>query len=561
MPDLPSQADIVIVGAGVSGLYCAWRILKDDQKHDRQRSIVIVERLNRTGGRLDTDLITIEDESGNATSTIREEEGGMRFNYHMVELQTLFKALDLCDDIVPFPMSTGAPENDPRRYFYRGKGFTVADANRDPHIWSTIYTLAPDEQGKAPTALLSEAYHAILDANAWTAPEFPTPDYWQRFRLECTWKEVTLNQWTLWGLLRDMGYTEESITMMVHSIGFEGPFQSLMNAGEAFQLLEDFPTNPTYFTLREGFSTLPNALRDEVMAMGGQIFLGANVDAIEGATGDFTLHLTEVPLGESSDPTPYAPGHSTASICSDHVILAVARKALQILFATSPALNTSDDADTLWMDLQTTTEQRLMKINLYFEEAWWERTNGITFGPSYSDLPVNSVYPFYPLDGHSARNPAALTIYCDFTNTYFWQGLQNVGPKFSSPLQEEHDRAVPQVLFPASEAVVEEVLRQFKALFDTQDVPRPVMTSFRNWDGEDDFGYAVHQWGIGAQDDEVMKRLAEPITGLYTCNEAYSDMQGWVNGSLRSSDLALGRIGLPPITEAFGSQCEDSDAG
>jgi hypothetical protein len=82
-----------------------------------------------------------------------------------------------------------------------------------------------------------------------------------------------------------------------------------------------------------------------------------------------------------------------------------------------------------------------------------------------------------------------------------------------------------------------------------------VLTSFRNWDGEDDFGYAVHQWGINARDDEVMKRLAEPVPNLYTCNEAYSDMQGWVNGSLRSCDLALVCLGLKPITEAFGDRC------
>ncbi|MDG2052427.1 MAG: hypothetical protein P8J69_01435 [Flavobacteriaceae bacterium] len=28
---------------------------------------------------------------------------------------------------------------------------------------------------------------------------------------------------------------------------------------------------------------------------------------------------------------------------------------------------------------------------------------------------------------------------------------------------------------------------------------------------------------------------------IYICNEAWSDMQGWVNGSLRSADLVLNR--------------------
>ena len=63
------------------------------------------------------------------------------------------------------------------------------------------------------------------------------------------------------------------------------------------------------------------------------------------------------------------------------------------------------------------------------------------------------MYPFYPIDADpSPHNPAVLTIYCDFTNTYSWQGLPNVRPKFSSPLQEIHDRRVPPALFPVSEA-------------------------------------------------------------------------------------------------------------
>ncbi len=35
-----------------------------------------------------------------------------------------------------------------------------------------------------------------------------------------------------------------------------------------------------------------------------------------------------------------------------------------------------------------------MKINACYGEAWWESTNGITYGPPFTDLPVNPVYPF-----------------------------------------------------------------------------------------------------------------------------------------------------------------------
>ncbi len=83
-----SDADIVIVGAGISGLYCAYRLLQQDSA----RRITIVERLNRTGGRLDTDLIEVK-----PGEIVREEEGGMRFLYSMTELMQLTNELALCN--------------------------------------------------------------------------------------------------------------------------------------------------------------------------------------------------------------------------------------------------------------------------------------------------------------------------------------------------------------------------------------------------------------------------------------------------------------------------------
>ena len=54
--DLPENAEVLIVGAGAAGLYCAYRLLKEGKSKD----VVIVERLNRIGGRLDTDLIKVK---------------------------------------------------------------------------------------------------------------------------------------------------------------------------------------------------------------------------------------------------------------------------------------------------------------------------------------------------------------------------------------------------------------------------------------------------------------------------------------------------------------------
>lgn len=524
------DVDLIIVGAGVAGLYTAWKMLTE---HPGLR-IVLVERLNRTGGRLDTDLIRL------GGSTVRDEEGGMRFTEAMLELYGLIDALDLRDQIVPFPLT------DPRdRYYVRGQSFTVEEANANPGIWGSLYNLAPSEQDKSPGSIVAEIYDRLLREND-QDPETvnPTPEFWQKFRLEYKWKEKTLNQWQLWGLIRNMGYTEQCVTMLSHTLGFIGPFLSLANAGEAFQILEDFPAKAMFHTFKDGFSTIPDALVHRIGSLDGKIFLSCDVQQINGTMGSYRVELTEAtPPERQSSPFP-SPTAVGKQIRAPRVVLAVASNALRTLYATSPALHQQSDPPRLWANLSSVQEMRLMKINLYYDQIWWTKSessnNQLLVGHSFSDTALGSVYPFYALN-NPVDSPAALTIYCDFYNIDFWQGLQNIEPLFEPEAQKAHN-APPQVLFPASEAVVAEATSQFQKLFDVEKVPLPVLTSFRSWDGEDQFGYAYHQWGLGADDKCVIEDLIEPVPGIYTCNESYSDMQGWVNGSLRSADRMLPQL-------------------
>jgi len=552
---LPSKTDVLIVGAGVSGLYAAWRLLRQDGK----RKITIVDRLNRTGGRLDSDLVRLPDPYDNENVVVKEEEGGMRFEHNMASLMSLFNALRLCDDAVYFPMTTN-------RLAFRGHSFTAAESVEDNNaIWGELYDLEPAEQNQSPGAILGVVYDRIVKANGVeNPPSAPTPEFWQRFRLDFKWEGIPLNQWQLGGLLRAMGYSEECITMVTDTSGFRGPFQALPNAGEAWQILEDFPANPQYFTLKYGFSSLIRRLEKEVRKMGAEIYLGVNVNTINGKTGAYEVETSVAKPGNSA--YVFDPNDARAVVKAEKIILAIPSQPMTTLFAASPTIYRNPQARQFWEDIHSVQNMRLLKINLYFETPWWyDGSTGqppVAAGPSFTDLPVNSVYPFYSVQTQPGEpdpgKPAALTIYCDYTNTNFWEGLQNVGPKFDSDLQKAHEKS-PETLYPASRAVVNEAIRQFKILFKTHYIPQPVLTSFRLWSGENDFPYAYHQWGLNANDREVMPRMTQPLEGeaIYTCNEAWSDMQGWVNGSLRSTDLMLStHFGLKPITEEF-DPCPD----
>lgn len=573
---IPKTADVVIIGAGMSGLYSAWRIMQAQPK----TKVVILERSKRTGGRLDSDVIEFAD-----GTEVKEEEGGMRFTFdNMDDLMSLFLELGLTNQIVPFPMDSGGNN----RLTFRGKSFNNQDtADSKNAVWASLYHLRFDEQGQSAGQIVNTVFHTVAKANKMPIPEHLSPEFWQNFRDTIQWKDQSIVDWTLWNLFSDFGYSNDCLTMLYRTLGFNGVFLSNVNAGIAFQLLEEFPSDPYFKTLKEGFSSLPNALVKKIGK--DQIFLNTQLDGIgitEGKEG-YTLKYTH-------------PGTDlgTKEIQAKKVILGLPRLDLEKLFINSDALNNlpGDKSAKLWNNLQTTVNYPLLKINLYYDKAWWNEENtghpSVGFGPNTSDLPLGFVYPFYSIDKRTIaaleydewhkknkvpidpsikplleiidktkyEAPAALTIYCDYLNINFWKGLQNNGALFSSVMQTVQDKKKPQTIFAASKEVVAAATKYFKVLFDTENVPQPVLTSARIWAGSteigtpssEQFGYGVHFWALGARDKEVQAYLTEPLDHIYTCGESFSDYQGWVEGALRSADRVLDKgFKIKPIKDVY----------
>jgi len=582
-PSYEMKSEIVVVGAGISGLYATYQLLKKDP----EKRICILEQLDRIGGRLDSDNITFPKKMmrDNKDLVVKEEQGGMRFTFDTMDnLMSLIQELGLEDEVVPFPMSSDGNN----RLHFRGEAFTNATSTEnDYEIWSKLYNLAPQEQGINPKGIINAVFNRILSVNPQFTlrPKHRAPDFWQQFRLECKWKGVRLIDWQMQGLFTDMGYSKEVINLLYRLVGFNGIFLSNVNAGVGYQLLEDFPSDPKFKTFKNGFSTLINGLAKAINNTKwkgkdiDRIFLNTMVNSIEKEGDEFIVNYTHTDKD----------GKKTASrIFADKVILGLPRTALEKLFIGSSVFNDvgMETSSKLWNTLQATVNYPLLKINLFYEKAWWgKQITGrppVEYGPNFSDLPLGSVYPFYIVDQGIATAleyarwlkankqpippkvqeilngkfdaPAALTIYCDYMNINFWKALQNQGDYFESTMQKKHKK-----LEPASKAVVRQATKFFKKLFNTHYVPEPVLTSARIWAGSSYFpaaqakrrkdknttyqpyGYAVHFWGMGAEDDKVMEALIKPVEneGIYTCNEAYSDYQGWVEGSLRSTNLVL----------------------
>lgn len=538
MSNLTTHSDILIVGAGMSGLFAAWRLLKDDPS----RNIAIVEKLERTGGRLQTTLVTING-TNKKPYKVHDEEGGMRFvpeeSGQMQHLWGLIKEMNSAGHrLNPVDFVMGDSNN---RYYIRGRSFTqqdVTDSNQK--IWSELFNLSSDEQGKNPSEILSEVVSDIMVQN-YKQPDYrpKSPSDWIEFRNSFTYndyngKPVVINKWGFWSMLRKYGLTQECIEMLSHVLGFMGPFQDNINAGEGLQILFDFPKpDKTQFkTLENGFEALPDALKVEIEKMNGTFFLSTQIESLSKQNGTYSAACVNVETGANT------------TFTANKVILAIPKKPLKELAKNSSGLLTES---VFHKAVNSVKDMELTKVGLYFNERWWHKNPGInlTNGPNFTDLPLGSVYTFsqFPLDKKSDgeyNGPAALTQYTDYIRGNFWMELQNIGEMY----QTEEFPNNPPGTKPASWALVLEMMKQLKLLFglseDDSTIPMPVLSTYRVW-GDGDFGYGYHQYKLNVDDrTDVYPHIYNPDKeDLYVCNESWSPEQGWVEGALIMSDYVM----------------------
>jgi lysine 2-monooxygenase len=505
------QTDVVIVGAGMAGLYCALRLAAFGQR------VIVLEQLDRIGGRLHTDIVEIDGVE------VKNEEGGMRFMDSQGTLNMLLQYLGLTNQIGPFSMG-----DDNNRYYIRGNAFSFGDAAANNNAkWKSLYTLNPNEYNKAPGEILSGVLTALLESNNMQPPQ--TPEDWQAFRLKATWRGVPLYQWGYWAFLTDYGLSQECITMLDDTGGFKAPLDKQGNAGAAFQLMGDF-VDPQFNTLIPGYSALPEALFAKIAGMGVDVRLQHNVEAFTGESGAFNVVAT-------------VPGGAQETFQCKLLVLALPQQALRTLSYRCPPIDTEQFRD----DLASVIDMPLTKINAYYTTRWWYEALNLSAGGSFADLPMAQLYTYMPIVPSNLTGPASLTMYCDYYSGSYWASLQSMGGPYQGPIPQ------PLHTVPASNAVVTALRAQLQLILPgVPSMPMPVLTTYTRW-GRPQFGDGDHMWAVGANDEQVVARLQQPLPGLITCGEAYSDNQAWVDGALRSVDAALSWLGVSRFSEVVGA--------
>ena len=529
------QIDYLIVGGGISGLYCGYRLVQMNIQPDKIR---FLEKTKRVGGLLKSEIVCIDGHR------IKQEEGGMRFYKHH-KVYKLAEDLGLQNEIVEFKMG-----GDDNLNYFRGTRFTHS-IHSNP-VWYKIFNTGIQNPIQTPFELLVKTFDDIMIENGETTIP-STPEKWQDVRINWTVKDPTafasdedipLYKWDFEYLLRMRGLSPETIKMIQYSIGFRSLFNRNANAGFGFQSNLEFSPglDSTFYTLLHGYDQIAHKLHEELVAKGTQFEFEAEVVKYSKTETEFPIKVEYIHTHEG--------GKTTKQIRCKNLIFAIPKMAILKLSKSNEHMNVGNFDHYV----NSVISQSMVKINLYFKHQWWAPL-GISSGPNYTDLKLGTVYPISPIPlsklnkGDTLCNyPGSLTIYCDYESTIYWRSYQMSGNAYVSPIScdvkfiDGLDDSVP-----ASEMVVKVALDQLKMLFQrpytsqTRDITEikpelPVAATFTHWIDET-YGDSLHAWKTGMNDKIISPGMYDLLgENIAIIGESYSIAQEWVEGSLNHTE-------------------------
>jgi flavin-dependent amine oxidoreductase len=568
-----SMTNYVIAGAGASGLFIAWRLLKDG-KLAPEDTVTVYEWSNaHIGGRIHT--YPFPQGTGQFI-----EAGGMRF---ATDLDKQGKIVGghvlvqhLIQDLGLDPLITEFVESSNRLYYLRGTHVYEADLpnkntvlpyNFDPEFKAKTYNGVPFNHCTADDILAEAADHfagQIATRKEWC-------DYFANGKLTKDLGGI----FAAGTNIGDIGYWD----LLYAYLGDEGfdyvsdanGYQSNVinwNSADAMQANTDFGSSVVYKRLAGGYSNLFDALgkaiRHEAEKRGQKtpsIVMHTRLMAFEhdANSNTFDCHFTDVNNGTNSH------------VKADYLFLAMPRRSLEMVAANCSAQNTLNDA-TVMNYLQSSIDQPAMRIGMLFHEAWWTDTKIVTYpmqtnpsyppadrlmgGPSITDLPLRQVFYFANnAVGAKEGGPyVMLASYDDMTYASFWREMEIEGRRTTAPSLDYQALNGPTTLKPGSqmEKMVLDQLAYVHGVEDPKKIPAPITTIYMDW-GTDPFGGGYHGWAAHYNICEVMHKVRAPATeilhkkqNLFIVGSCYSIDQAWVEGALCVAESVLeDYLGLP----------------
>jgi len=507
--------DTAVVGAGVAGLYSAWRLQEVGQTEGR--GVVLFEGGHRVGGR----LMSV---TPPGMPQARAELGGMRFPMHHQHVQALVAHLGLATQ--PF-----ASDQSGNIAFLRGRTLRTCDLTDPDKI---PYSLSPREQAGVRSCITAMVARDCL-AEVMTVPDTDLD--------LTTWRKHAHAGRYADHMLRDLSVREvfdrvvspDAFQFVQDASGYNSIY-TMWNAADGFPwILSGYGKTAEYRCLVDGFDALPHALAAQFTAAGGELKLGHRLQSFD---------RTVLADGSEAIELRLIASNSVTTVLARKLVLALPRRALELLAPTGAMLG-PEQAGVRRL-IESVQPIPLSKLVLCYRRRWWEAL-GLQQGRSVTDLPIRQCYY-----GHGGRDSDAgyILIYNDGADTSTLADLRSDPQHHPSGFWATADGAPDEDWHnhPAPAALVKEAHRQLLVMHGVDEHPDllPYAAAYRDWQA-DPYGGGANFWQREVNSEEVAQKILKPVSDLaaYICGEAYSHAQGWVEGALTSAENMLQRhLGL-----------------
>jgi monoamine oxidase len=552
--------DVAIIGGGVAGTYAAYRLISEKSQNDsgKPAKICLFERSDRIGGRLWSYKFP-------GLTSLHAELGGIGFaRIHQ-------NVYNLCKDELGLGMAPCGPFSKQNFYHLRRHTFTDADfADADAFPDKIPFYVTDDEKralkegwsafvGKIlgervedaearveeTLALLKKSDCADFHGDTFQKALSAIDEDIKQLRDACIRFEdgtrEKISDVGFWNMLEDAMSTEawQLITYSVFALSFFRNWNSYDSILGFYGIEAIYECSPPFWQLSAGYQSLPLELAKRFQDKGGEIRMQRTLNSVRRRTIDGEQYLVMSIADQEG---------ALREVVARSVILALPRRALELLDPDS-VMYESADFESLMDSVQASPA---FKAYMSFDEAWWERDDvkpgPIKEGYAVTDLPIRACYYMgKERDGRALLNASLSDEYV----TQFWSGymqstLHGTAPE---PYPGENDADIPDELKAPNRMIVE-IRRELEEMHGIKDMAELRNAVYFDWT-DDPYGGGWHSWKPRCKSWELMPEIRHPVKDarVYICGEAYSSIQGWVEGAINTTEMVLCNcFKLPPAS-------------
>jgi len=590
------EFDVAIVGAGVAGCYVAYRLLHGDidpnsplgklkasnLPYRNVLKVGLFEYSGRVGGRLASARIPLPNSPdagiGDSAQLKYAEFGGFRFQEQMHIVRDLATLLGLSHE--PFPVDE--PAENP--VYVRGTRLTqgtLGDVNKLPYHFTeaekavleapssdfTTYVAnqafagyLPDDPDDPPNGgpahngyfTLRKAYHTAFQGEQWSKVKTLRDEY-ETAKQKVVIDGRPLKDWSWWALMSKF-LSPEAIAYLDDTGGYNsrwspGNVSSNLRENFYFATAHDIygnshPTNLQHTAwqhIKTGYSDIPNRLYVRFLKAGGTGRLNHQLVRFDKAAGGgyellfFRRESGTTTSGQAEYQCAQDP-NACRRVRAKFLVLAMPKRSLELLDRSTFFLRDV----TVNKLLDTVLNDPAVRIFMAYKTPWWT-AKGLKRGRSTTDLQVRQFYYWLTAPGQPSF---LLASYSNAQAERYWHSLEG-GPAYDDSrgsVAQAGRNDGPQGIGPraASETMAKLAHKQIMQVVGVTDAPEPYYAHFQNWTKEP-WGAGWHAFTAGHNDNTLIPQILQPLPDeqIYICGECWSNVQGWVQGALNTSETML----------------------